>query len=98
VSFRVVEVLDELIKVVGVERLCKHAAHIGPRPDVPVSQLLEALAAGERPDYGRISFRLSAARNGRYIRIDSPEIAALISRLPEVETALDLAIRRAAPS
>lgn len=95
VSFRVVEALEELIKVGGIERLSKHAAHIGRRPDVTVSQLLQALAVGERPDYGRMAFRLSAARNGRYIRIDSPEIAALISRLPEIETALDLAIRMA---
>jgi hypothetical protein len=98
VSFRVVEALDELIKVVGIEKLREHAAQIGRRPDVPVPQLLQALAVGERPDYDRMPFRLSVARNGRYIRIDSPEIAALISRLPEVQTALDLAIRITAPS
>lgn len=95
ISFRVVDAIDGLAKTIGIETLCLHAIRLGKRPDVPIPQLLRALAAGERPNDTAVRFKLSPARNGRYIRIESAEIAKLISRLPEVETALNLAIKMA---
>ncbi|SIT48483.1 hypothetical protein BN2475_1040013 [Paraburkholderia ribeironis] len=69
----------------GFEKLRRHAGLIGVRPDLPVAQLLKALAAGAQSDHPSVSFRISPGRNGRYIRIDSPDIAKLLPRLDEIE-------------
>ena len=93
VSFRVAEALGELVQSIGIDRLRMNAAQIGSRPDLPVEQLLRALAAGARPDYPSAWFRMSLGRNGRYIRIDSPEIASLLPRLEQIEAAFNYLIR-----
>ena len=95
VSFRVVEALDELTAVMGAERLVKHAGQLGERSDLPVAQVLDALVRGDRPNLVPGSNRMSVGRGGRYIRIESPDIAEMISRLHEIETALNLAVRMA---
>jgi hypothetical protein len=93
VSFRVAEALGELVHSIGSEKLRRRAALIGARPDLPVAQLLKALSVGTQPDRFSISLRMSPGRNGRYIRIDSPEIANLLPRLRDIEAALNFAIR-----
>lgn len=93
VSFRVAEVLAELVQVVGVKTLTTRANQLGTRSDLSATHILDALARGEpRPDSSK-SIRMSVGRGGRYIRIESPNIVGLISRLHELETALNLAVR-----
>jgi hypothetical protein len=93
VSFRIAEALHELTAAIGIEKLRLNASRLGRRPDLTTSQVLHALAVGNRPENELTSIQLSPSRNGRYIRLDSPNIVCLIARLHEIQTALDLAIK-----
>lgn len=95
VSFRVVEALAELVQVVGVKTLTMRANRLGKRSDLSATHILEALARSEPQSDLSNSISMSVGRGGRYIRIESPNIVKLISRLHELETAFNLAVRMA---
>jgi hypothetical protein len=95
VSFRVVDALTELVAVIGVKRLTTRAGQLGERSDLTVTQILDSLVRGEPPSHLPRSIKMSVGRGGRYIRIESPDIVKMISRLQELETALNLAARMA---
>jgi hypothetical protein len=95
VSFRVTGALSELVAVVGVEKIIARAEQLGERPDLTVTQVLDCLVRGVTPNREPRAFELSVGRGGRYIRIDSPDILKMISRLHELETALNLAMEMA---
>jgi hypothetical protein len=81
VSFRVTGALSELVAVVGVEKIITRARQLEERPDLTVTHILDCLVRGVTPHRLPHSFELSVGRGGRYIRMDSPDIVKMISRL-----------------
>ncbi|MFM0147728.1 hypothetical protein [Paraburkholderia sp. RL18-085-BIA-A] len=94
-SFRVVDALTELAGVIGAKTLTTRAEQLGERSGLTVSEILDSLVRGETPSHLPRSIKMSIGRGGRYIRIESPDIVKMISRLHELETALNLAARMA---
>jgi hypothetical protein len=95
VSFRVTGALSELVAVAGAEKIIARARQLGERPDLTVTHILDCLVRGVTPHRLSGAFELSVGRGGRHIRIDSPDIVKMISRLHELETALNLAMEMA---
>lgn len=95
ISFRVAETIAGLTSAIGPEDLVRRARKIGTRSDLPVAELLDCLARGSTPSDEPKFIKMSVGRGGRYIRIESPDIGAMIARLDELETALNIALHAA---
>jgi hypothetical protein len=98
ITFRVVTALTMLIASMGVDVVRGNAARLPRAPELSVDAVLTAISTGESPRVAALPFKLSAGPGGRYIRIDSPHIARLLPRIPELEAFLSIAITGALKS
>ncbi|TDN59104.1 hypothetical protein [Paraburkholderia sp. BL10I2N1] len=93
ISFRTIDLLEQLSKEIGEDRLRQHAIQLGMRKDLSPRDILVALATGSASELPSQVVRLSVHRGERYIRLDSPHIRRLSKDLPNLEAKLNLALK-----
>ncbi|CAG4914363.1 hypothetical protein [Paraburkholderia gardini] len=92
ISFGTADVIDQIARQIGRERLVAHATRLGSRADLSVKEILAALARGSLPDKPR-GVRISSRRGEDFIRLYSPHLRKMNRNLPRVEDYIDFAMK-----